>query len=314
MATLALVSDGRLTTAMADEVEPWPSLELAAWEPTYATLHLWSQMVGKTRLALSPPVNHWWHVALYLSPRGLTTGLIPYGRGGFEVEFDFIAHQLVARTSAGTSRTIALVPRTVADFYGAYLTLLSELGIAVRLTPKPCELPDPILFPEDRVHAAYDADYANRFWRVLVQVDRVLKEFRGRFIGKASPSHFFWGSFDLAATRYSGRRAPERPGADMITREAYSHECISAGFWPGSGPVREAAFYAYAFPEPAGLADAKITPADAYYHRQLGEFILPYEAVRSAKEPDAVLRAFLTSTYDAAATLGLWDRAALERT
>jgi hypothetical protein len=299
---------------MADDMERWPSLELGAWEPTYATLHLWSQIVGKTRLALSPWVNHWWHVALYLSPRGLTTGQIPYGRGGFEVEFDFIAHQLVVRTSAGTTRSIALVPRTVADFYGEYLTLMSELGIVVRITPKPSELPDPIQFPDDRVHAAYDADYANRFWRILVQVDRVFKEFRGGFIGKASPSHFFWGSFDLAATRFSGRRAPARPGADLITRVAYSHECISAGFWPGSGPVREAAFYAYAAPAPAGLADAKIAPAEAYYHRELGEFILPYAAVRSAKEPDAALQAFLTSTYDALATLGAWDRAGLERT
>lgn len=298
---------------MAEPSEPWPALELAAWEETYATLHLWSQIVGKTRLALSPWVNQWWHVALYVSPRGLTTGLIPYGRGGFEVEFDFLAHELVARTSAGTSRRIPLAPRSVAEFYSEYVALLWGLGIEVGITPKPCELPNAIPFPEDRVHAAYDPDYANRFWRVLVQVDRVLKGFRGQFIGKASPSHFFWGSFDLAASRFSGRRAPERAGADRITREAYSHEVISAGFWPGSGPVREAAFYAYAYPEPAGLADAAIGPAAAHYNRELGEFILPYEAVRTAPAPDAALQTFLETTYAAAASLGDWDRAALER-
>jgi hypothetical protein len=291
--------------------EAWPALDLAAWRDTYATLHLWTQIVGKTRLALAPPVNHWWHVALLVSSRGLTTGTIPYGRGAFEVEFDFLSHVLTIRTSADTTRTLPLVPRSVADFYAEYRALLEGLGIRVEMTSKPCELPDPIPFPDDTVHTQYDAEAANRFWRVLVQADRVLRIHRGRFIGKSSPVHFFWGSFDLAVTRFSGRRAPERAG--VITREAYSHEVISVGFWPGSGPVQEAAFYAYAYPEPPGFADAAIGPAGAVYHKELGEFILPYDAVRRTASPDAAVLEFLDDAYAAAATRAGWDRAALER-
>lgn len=293
--------------------EAWPALELAAWRPTYETLHLWTQMVGKTRLALTPPVNHWWHVALYVSARGLTTSAIPYGRGAFEVELDFLSHVLRVRTSADTTETLPLVPQTVASFYDAYRALLERLGIRVEITPKPCEIPGAVPFNEDTAHAQYDPEAANRFWRVLVQVDRVMRIHRGRFIGKSSPVHFFWGSFDMAVTQFSGRRAPERPGAGLITREAYSHECASGGFWPGSGPVAEAAFYAYAYPEPAGFADAAVGPAGAVYNKELGEFILPYEVVRRAQSPDKAVLEFLGTTYTAAATLGAWDRGALER-
>jgi hypothetical protein len=293
--------------------EAWPALELAAWRETYATLHLWSQVVGKTRLALAPPINHWWHVPFYVSARGLTTSAIPYGRGAFEVEFDFLSHVLTVQTSAATTRSIPLAPRSVAEFYAEYRALLDGLGIRVEITPKPCELPDAILFPDDSVHAQYDAEAANRFWRVLVQVARVMQVHRGRFIGKSSPVHFFWGSFDLAVSRFSGRRAPERPGAGFITREAYSHEVISAGFWPGSGPVQEAAFYAYSYPEPAGFAEAAVGPAGAIYHKQLGEFILPYDVVRKASSPDEAVLEFFGSTYAAAATRAGWDRAGLER-
>jgi hypothetical protein len=264
-------------------------------------------------LALATPVNHWWHVTLLVGPRGLTTGTIPYGRGAFEVEFDFLSHVLTVRTSADTTRTLPLAPRSVAEFYAEYRAALEALGIRVELTPKPQELPDAIPFPDDTVHAQYDAEAANRFWRVLVQADRVLRIHRGRFIGKSSPVHFFWGSFDLAVTRFSGRRAPERPGAGIITREAYSHEVISVGFWPGSGPVQEAAFYAYAYPEPAGFADATVGPAGAAYHKELGEFILPYDVVRRAASPDTTVLEFLDGAYAAAATRAGWDRTALER-
>jgi Family of unknown function (DUF5996) len=304
--------DAFLETA-SPAAEVWPALELASWRETYATLHLWTQIVGKTRLMLAAPVNHWWHVTLQVSPRGLTTGTIPYGRGAFEVEFDFLSQVLTVRTSADTSRTLPLVPRSVAEFYDEYRVLLEQLGIRVAITPKPCELPDAIPFPDDTVHAQYDAESANRFWRVLLQVSRVMQVHRGRFVGKSSPVHFFWGSFDLAVTRFSGRRAPERANAGLITREAYSHECSSAGFWPGSGPVQEAAFYAYAYPEPAGFADAVVGPSGAVYNRQLGEFILPYEVVRRAPSPDDAVLEFLGTSYVAAATLGGWDRAALER-
>jgi Family of unknown function (DUF5996) len=299
--------------APSPAAEAWPALELTAWRPTYETLHLWTQMVGKTRLALSAWVNQWWHVALYVSPRGLTTGAIPYGRGAFSVEFDFLAHVLTVRTSADTAESLPLVPQTVADFYAEYRALLGRLGIRVQITPKPCELPDAIPFPEDTVHAQYDAEAANRFWRVLLQVDRVMRVHRGRFIGKSSPVHFFWGSFDMAVTRFSGRRAPERPNAGRIEREAYSEECLSAGFWPGSGPVQEAAFYSYAYPEPAGFSAAAAKPAGATYNKQLGEFILPYDVVRRAPSPDDAILAFFESTYAAGATAAGWDRAVLER-
>jgi Family of unknown function (DUF5996) len=293
--------------------EAWPALDLASWQETYATLHLWTQIVGKTRLALAAPVNHWWHVTLQVSARGMTTGMIPYGRGAFEVEFDFLSHVLTVRTSADTTRSLPLVPRTVAEFYDEYRVLLEQLGVRVAITPKPCELPEAIPFPDDTVHAQYDAEAANRFWRVLLQVGRVMQVHRGRFIGKSSPVHFFWGSFDLAVTRFSGRRAPERANAGLITREAYSHECSSAGFWPGSGPVQEPSFYAYAYPEPAGFADAVVGPNGAVYNKQLGEFILPYDVVRQAPSPDEAVLEFLGTTYVAAATLGNWDRGALER-
>jgi hypothetical protein len=291
----------------------WPALPLDAWRETYATLHMWTQIVGKVRMALSPPVNHWWHVTLYVTARGLTTSPIPHGTRSFEVTFDFIDHNLLIQTSEGASKALGLFPRSVAEFYHEFLGALRALGIDVRINPLPQEVPNPIRCDVDDVHAAYDPAYAHRFWRILVQADRVFKQFRAGFIGKCSPVHFFWGSFDLAVTRFSGRRAPQRPGADHIAREGYSHEVISCGFWPGSGPVLEAAFYAYAAPAPAGLERAAIRPPAAWYSAELGEFLLRYEDVRTALDPDAVLLAFLQSTYEAAADLAGWDRAALER-
>jgi len=293
--------------------ELWPSLPLDAWRDTYATLHMWTQMVGKTRLALAPRENHWWHVTLYLTARGLTTGPMPYGRFTFQVDFDFLDHRLVVATSEGARKEIALAPRSVAEFYREYLATLASLGIQVHLWPMPCEVKDPIRFTEDRQHAAYDARYANRCWRILVQVDEVLRAFRGRFLGKTSPVHFFWGSFDLATTRFNGERAEKRPELDRMMQEAYSHKVISAGFWPGSWAVQETAFYAYAAPEPPGFPKAAVQPSAAYYQPDMKEFILPYEAVRTAPAPAAALRAFLESTYNAAADLARWDRANLER-
>jgi hypothetical protein len=298
--------------------DAWPPLPLEGWQDTFATLHLWTQLVGKTRLALSPMENHWWQVALYVTPRGLTTSPIPCGNRTFEVSFDFVDHQLVVRTSDGDVRTLPLEARPVADFYRDYVALLGSLGLDVHIWPHPSEIPDPIPFADDRVHAAYDPDAARRCWRVLVQADRVLKRFRGRFVGKCSPAHFWWGAFDIACTRFSGRTAPAHPGGvpnlpDYVAREGYSHECISAGWWPGGGPLAEPAFYAYAYPEPAGCPQASIRPDSAYYHPDLHEWILPYEAVRTSSDPDATLLEFLQSTYAAAADLGAWDRAALER-
>jgi uncharacterized protein DUF5996 len=296
----------------------WPRLPLDEWQTTYATLQLWTQIVGKTRLRLSPMQNHWWHCTLYVTSRGLGTSPMPYGDRTFEIEFDFIDHQLVVRTSDGETRTLPLVPRSVAEFYGEYLAVLHSLGFEVRIHPVPNEIVDAIPFAEDRVHAAYDGDAAQRCWRVLVHGDRVLKGFRGRFVGKCSPVHFWWGGFDLACTRFSGRRAPQHPGGfpnlpDYVTQEAYSHECISAGWWPGGGPISEPAFYAYAYPEPPGCPDAPVRPTAARYDLTMHEWILPYDAVRDAPDPDAALMEFLQSTYDAAAGLGAWDRAALER-
>jgi hypothetical protein len=269
------------------------------------------------RLALSPPVNHWWHVALYVTARGLTTSPIPHGPRTFEIEFDFLDHNLRITADDGASQTIALGPRTVAAFYGDVMAALSSLGLPVRIWPVPSEVPDPVRFDQDRRHAAYDPEYAQRFWRVLVQADRVLKEFRGRFVGKASPVHFFWGGFDMAATRFSGRPAPVHPSIpgvpDVITHEGYSHEVSSAGFWPGGGPLPQPIFYAYAYPEPPGFRDAPVRPVGAYYSAELGEFVLPYDAVRTAGDPDAALLDFLQSTYEAAADRANWDRAALER-
>ena len=295
------------------DLDAWPALPLDAWRDTYATLHMWTQIVGKVRTTLSPPVNHWWHSTFYVTARGLTTSPIPYGTRTFEVSFDFIDHNLLIQTSDGTRKALGLFPRSVADFYHEFMSALRALDLEVTINPLPQEVPNPIRCDEDDVHASYDPEYVQRCWRILVQADRVFKEFRGRFLGKCSPVHFFWGSFDLAVTRFSGRRAPERPEADRVTREAYSHEVISCGFWPGSGPVQEAAFYAYAAPAPLGLERATIRPEVAWYSPELGEFLLRYDDVRGADDPGAVLRDFLQSTYEAAADLAGWDRAALER-
>ena len=289
-----------------------PALPLESWKDTLATLHMWSQIMGKVRLKLCPLVNHWWNVPLYLTARGLTTSAMPYGDRAFEVQFDFIDHQLVLETSDGGSRVLPLQPQSVADFYAAFMAALRDLGVTVEIWTTPCEVPNPIPFELDRVHASYDAGAVRRFWQTLLWVDGVLKEFRASFIGKVSPVHFFWGSFDLAVTRFSGRRAPERPGADSITREAYSHEVSSAGFWPG-GNGMEAAFYSYAAPEPEGFARQPIRPKQAFYHPEMKEFLLMYEDVRQSASPRATLMEFLKSTYDAAAELGKWDRKDLER-
>jgi hypothetical protein len=293
--------------------EAWPALPLSEWADTYATLHMWSQVVGKVRLALSPRVNHWWEVPFYVSGRGLTTSPIPYEKGIFEVQFDFIDHRLDVITDRGEIRSLPLAPRTVADFYADFMEMLHSLGINVRIWRMPVEIPNPVPFHLDRAHASYDSEYAHRFWRILVTVDSIFKEFRSRFLGKASPVHFFWGSFDLAVTRFSGRRAPERVGADTITREAYSHEVISVGFWPGGGDMKDAAFYTYAAPEPAGFGDRAVCPAKAFYSKQMSEFFLLYDDVRAAASPRDALLEFCQSTYEAGADLGRWDRANLER-
>jgi hypothetical protein len=294
------------------ERDQWPELPLETWQDTLSTLHMWTQIVGKVRMALSPNINHWWGVPLYVNALGLTTSPIPYSGGNFEVQFDFIHHKLVIRTSNDAILPLALRPQSVADFYRDFMGALASLGIAVKIWKMPVEIPDPIPFDQDIKHASYDPEYANRFWRILVLCDEVFKEFRAGFIGKASPVHFFWGSFDLAATRFSGRRAPERAGADPITREAYSHEVISAGFWPGGGDIKGAAFYAYTAPEPEGFAQSPVRPAEAFYHPQLKEFILMYDDVRRAVSPRENLLAFLQSTYDAGADLAKWNRKELE--
>lgn len=296
----------------------WPELPYAAWADTCTTLHLWTQVVGKVRLAKSPWVNHSWHVTLYVTARGLTTSPIPDAQRPFQIDLDFIDHRLLVSVSDGQMRTLPLVPMSVADFYDKLMGMLGELGIPARIHETPNEVLDPIPFSQDRVHASYDAEYANRYWRVLLQADRVLKAFRARFTGKCSPVHFFWGSNDLAVTRFSGRPAPVHPGGvpylpDPVTREAYSQEVSSAGFWPGGGPIEHAAFYSYAYPVPAGFGNSRVPPAEAYFHDSLGEFILPYEAVRTSDDPDATLLAFLQSTYEAAADSAGWDRTSLER-
>lgn len=303
----------------AESTEAWPRLPLAQWQDTYATVHMWTQIVGKIRLVQTPWVNHSWHVTLYVTARGLTTSPIPHDARMFEIDFDFIDHQLVVRSSDGARRTLALVPRAVADFYGELMSILTELGLPVHIHTKPNEVERAIPFPSDREHRAYDADYINRFWRILVQTDRVMQPFRARFLGKCSPIHFFWGSFDLAVTRFSGRTAPPHPGGvpnfpDWVAREAYSHEVSSCGFWPGGGAVPMPVFYAYAYPEPAGFSAATVQPSSAFYSADLHEFVLPYEAVRTADAPEEVLGSFLQSTYEAAADLAHWDRSALERT
>jgi hypothetical protein len=291
----------------------WPALPLKDWENTYATLHMWTQIVGKVRLALTPRINHWWEVPLYVNAVGLTTSAIPYKDETFEIEFDFIHHRLAVRTSWDTEKQIPLEARSVADFYREFMAALKALDIDVRIWPMPVEIPNPIRFDLDTQHASYDPEYANRLWRILVIVEKIFLEFRSRFIGKCSPVHFFWGSFDLAVTRFSGRRAPERPGADVITREAYSHEVISAGWWPGGGGVQDPAFYAYAAPEPEGFPQANIQPGKAFYHPQMHEFLLMYDDVRGAASPSVDLLSFLQSTYDAGANLGNWNRDELEK-
>jgi len=295
----------------------WPELPYAAWRETCATLQLWTQVVGKVRLAQTPWLNHSWHVALYVTSRGLTTSLIPHGSRAFEMEFDFLEHVLTIHVSDGAERRIELRPRTVGDFYAAVLTALEELRVPVRINEKPCEIPDAVPFSEDRTHASYDAEYAQRFWRVLLQVDRLFKLFRTGFIGKCSPVHFFWGSFDMAVTRFSGRRAPPFQGAvpgvaPEVMREAYSHEVSSAGFWPGGATLDYAAFYSYAYPVRKEFAMQSVRPAGALFSDKLGEFLLPYDTVRTAADPDAAVIAFLQSTYAAAAKTADWDRAALE--
>ncbi len=298
---------------VADQLECWPMLPLDSWKDTYATLHMWTQMVGKVRLRLTPFMNHWWNVPLYVTARGLTTSRIPYGAKAFELWFDFIRHQLVLETSDGIVKTLPLVPRSVAEFYQEFMAILRSAGIEVKIWRMPVEIPNPIPFDQDRVHGSYDPASVEKFWRILLSVDAAFSQFRSRFIGKCSPVHFFWGSFDLAVTRFSGRRAPERPGADAMTREAYSHEVSSVGFWPGSGDVKGAAFYSYMVPEPQGFKEARVRPGAAYYDRQLGEFLLMYEDVRKAESPSASLLEFCQSTYEVGASLSKWDRDALER-
>lgn len=294
----------------------WPSLPVSAWQDTYETLHLWTQIVGKIRLMLAPRMNHWWHSTLYVTTHGLTTSTIPYGVRTFQITFNFLNHQLLIETSDGTIKTIELKPRSVADFYQAVMNTLQEIGIEVPIWTNPQEVADPIPFEKDNQHAAYDPEYVQRFWRILVQADRIMTQFRSRYAGKCSPVHFFWGSFDLAVTRFSGRVAPEHPGgipnmADWVTREAYSHEVSSCGFWFGKGPI-EALFYAYAYPAPEGFKDYPVQPQTAFFSPEMQEFILPYDAVRQADDPDAAVLEFMQSTYEAAANLGHWDRATLE--
>ncbi len=291
--------------------ERWPALPYAEWKDTYATLHMWTQIVGKVALALAPPLNHSWGIALQLTPRGLATRNLIHGDQSFTMTFDFIDHGLIIRISDGRERAIALEPRTVADFYHLVMNTLDELGLGVKIWPMPVEIADPIRFDTDTVHGAYDPAWAARFWRVLRSAEEVLTRSRCSFVGKCSPTHFFWGSFDLAVTRFSGRPAPPRDGPAFM-REAYSREVISHGFWPG-GPAIEPVFYAYAAPEPDGLKDAPVRPDAAYYHREMGEFLLPYDAVRMSASPEDAIRAFVDSTYEQAATLARWDRAALEQ-
>jgi Family of unknown function (DUF5996) len=295
----------------------WPELPLAAWRETCETLHLWTQVVGKIRYARSPWLNHSWHVALYVTSRGLTTSPIPDGTRSFQIDFDFISHALRISTSDGAERQFALPGHSVASFYESVMAALAELGIRVSIDEMPNELPDPIRFSQDSRDASYDSDAVRCFFQILVNADRVFKQFRTGFIGKASPVHFFWGSFDLAVTRFSGRRAPKHPGGvpnlpDAVACEAYSHEVSSAGFWPGSGAIDYPAFYSYAYPEPAGYRTVKVRPAAASFSEALGEFILPYDAVRAADNPDRALLEFLQSTYEAAANAAKWDREALE--
>ncbi len=307
-----------MTTQTELHTETWPALPLEAWRETCATLHLWTQIVGKIRLAQSPWINHSWHVPLYVTARGLTTTAIPYGPRTFQIDFDFIAQQLTIQSSDGGTGGFPLQPQSVATFYKLLMQEMDRLQLHVDLHVMPCEIADPLPFDQDETHCAYDAEYASRFWRVLLQADRVFKIFRARFNGKCSPVHFFWGAPDLAVTRFSGRPAPQHPGGipglpDRVTRDAYSHEVSSCGFWPGGGSIPYPVFYSYAYPEPAGFAEAVVKPDAAIYNNDFREFILPYEAVRLADAPDDTLLTFLQSAYEAAANLGKWDRGSLER-
>ncbi len=304
---------------MAPNIDAWPDLPLAAWQDTYDTLHMWTQIVGKIRMTLTPLINHYWNATLYVSARGLTTSAIPYPRGVFEMEFDFIGHKLVIQTSEGDVRTLDLAPRTVADFYAEVMSTLAALNIDVHIQAHPDEVANPIPFAQDRTHHSYDPEYVDRFRRLLISVDKVLKEFRSRFIGKCSPVHFFWGSFDIAVTRFSGRLAPPKPEASAqgalqeVMQEAYSHEVSSAGFWPGGGDIKGPAFYSYTTPEPAGFKTQAVRPKPAFYHPGIGEFLLMYDDIRLAASPQSELMDFLETTYEAGANLAKWDRAALER-
>jgi hypothetical protein len=295
-----------------DRPECWPALPLDSWRDTYATLHMWTQIVGKIRMRLTPLVNHWWNVPLYVTARGLTTSCIPYEDRSFELRFDFIRHRLVLETSDDVVKTLSLEPRSVADFYGECFAMLESAGIRVKIWPMPVEIPNPIRFDQDQQHSSYDPEAVGKFWRILLSVDAVFQEFRAKFVGKCSPVHFFWGSFDLAVTRFSGRKAPPREGADSITREAYSHEVSSVGFWPGAG-IAGPAFYSYMAPTPEGFRDAKVLPEAAHYDAGLGEFLVMYDDIRAAASPSDALLDFCESTYDAGAQAAKWDRESLER-
>lgn len=298
---------------LSDAPECWPELPLEDWKDTYATLHMWTQIVGKLSLALCAPINHCWESTLRVTPRGLRTVIMPYGPRAFEAEFDFVDQNLAIRLSDGERAFIPLYPRSVADFYRQTIAVLHAMGVDVKIWPVPVEVPNPIPFPEDQEHASYDPIYVRRLHRILLECDAIFKEFRGGFLGKNSPVHFFWGAFDLATTRFSGRRAPERKGADSVTKEAYSHEVASVGFWPGGGDIKGPAFYSYSAPEPEGYRSSPVQPSAAFYHQGLGEFLLMYDDVRRAPSPTRAVLDFAETTYDAAANLGHWDRAALDR-
>ncbi len=295
----------------SSSAELWPALPLEEWEDTYHTLHMWTQMVGKVRLGLAPLQNHWWNAALYVNTRGLTTSPIPYRGDAFEIQFDFIEHRLEIRNPRGNLQSLALAAKSVATFYREFLAALHAAGIEIAIDPKPQEVPEAIPFDQDKTHRSYDPEYANRFWRILLSTSVAFEEFRARFMGKASPVHFFWGSFDLAYTRFSGRLAPPRKG--IITSEAYSHECSSVGWWPGGGDVKGPAFYAYTAPAPPGYGKQRVRPDDAFFHTQLGEFILMYDEVRRSKSPRNEILEFAQNAYEAGANLAQWDRKSLER-